>query len=135
MRLRLRTIRVSPIWLPVEPAPVPLAPMVKTPRDNPAEALFRDRGNTRAGVRLVKIKCASCNREAAVIEEHPAGTCFADYPGLYLLVRSSNITRRHLQSVYCERDGRLGVSWVEVLTKAQAAKHDGRVGFLRARTA
>jgi len=87
-----------------------------------------------AGARRVKLACASCGRVAAVVAEDPAGIRFRDHPGLRLVVRSRNITRRHLQSVRCPEHGRLKARWTAVLPAAAAAR-DGRVRRLRLRPA
>ena len=80
--------------------------------------------------RRVRLACRSCGRVAAVVDEDPAGTRFEGYPGLRLLVRSRNISRRNLQSVSCPEHGRLLASWTAVLPAAVAAR-DGRVRRLR----
>ncbi len=71
--------------------------------------------------------CGSCGAGVGVIHEDRGGARFSDYPGLRLTVHTGHRKHRHLQAVYCQQDGRLEVSWVKVLAKAQAAKRDGRV--------
>jgi hypothetical protein len=85
-----------------------------------------------APARRVRLACASCGRVAAVVDEDRAGARFRDYPGLRLVVRSRNITRRHLQSVRCPEHGRLKARWRAVLPAAAAAR-DGQVRRLRLR--
>jgi hypothetical protein len=80
--------------------------------------------------RRVRLACRSCGRIAAFVDEDPAGTRFERYPGLRLLVRSRNITRRNLHSVSCPEHGRLLASWTAALPAAVAAR-DGRVRRLR----
>ena len=80
--------------------------------------------------RRVRLACRSCGRVAAFVDEDPAGTRFERYPGLRLLVRSRNSTRRNLQSVWCPVHGRLLASWTAVLPATIAAR-DGRVRRLR----
>ena len=84
--------------------------------------------STRA--RRVRLACRSCGRLAAFVDEDPAGTRFERCPGLRLLVRSPDITRRNLQSVACPVHGRLLASWTAVLPAVVAAR-DGRVRRLR----
>jgi hypothetical protein len=80
--------------------------------------------------RRVMLACRSCGRIAAFVDEDPTGTRFERYPGLRLLVRSRNITRRNLHSVSCPEHGRLLASWTAALPAAVAAR-DGRVRRLR----
>jgi hypothetical protein len=80
--------------------------------------------------RRVRLACRSCGRVAAFVDEDPAGTRFERHPGLRLLVRSRNITRRNPQSVSCPEHGRLLASWTAVLPAAVAAR-DGAVYQLR----
>jgi hypothetical protein len=87
-----------------------------------------------ARARRVKLVCASCGRVAAHVDEDPAGRFFHDYPDLQLVVRSTNITRRHLRSVTCPEHGRLEATWKAVLPAAVAAR-DGRVRSQRLRPA
>lgn len=82
-----------------------------------------------ASARRVKVTCASCGRVAAYVDEDPAGLCFRG-PDLRLVVRSGNITRRHLQSLACSEHGRLKATWKAVLPAAVAAR-DGRVRKLQ----
>ena len=80
--------------------------------------------------RWVRLACRSCGRVAAFVDEDPAGARFEPYPGLRLLVRSPDITRRNLQSVWCPGHGRLLASWTAVLPAVVAAR-DGRVRRVR----
>jgi hypothetical protein len=82
--------------------------------------------------RRVKLTCASCGRVAAYVDEDPVGRSFRNYRDLRLVVRSRNITRRHLQSVTCPEHGRLKATWKTVLPAAVAAR-DGRVRSLQLR--
>jgi hypothetical protein len=83
-----------------------------------------------ARARRVKLACRACGRVVAFVDEDPAGTRFERYPGLRLLVRSPNITRRNLHSVSCPEHGRLLASWTAVLPAAVAAR-DGRLRRLK----
>lgn len=84
--------------------------------------------------RRVELTCALCGRVAAYIDEDPIGARFHDYPDLRLVarsvVRSRNITRRHIQSVACPEHGRLQAKWKDLLPAAAAAR-DGEVRSLR----
>ena len=85
-----------------------------------------------ARARRVELTCASCGRVAAHVDEDPVGRFFHDYPDLQLVVRSRNITRRHLRSVTCPEHGRLKATWQDVLPAAVAAR-DGQVRSQRLR--
>jgi hypothetical protein len=95
-----------------------------TPLARSLPSMLAARPSVRA--RRVKLACRSCGRVAAFVDEDPAGTRFEHHPGLRLLVRSTNVTRRHLHSVSCPEHGRLLASWAAVLPAVVAAR-DGRV--------
>jgi hypothetical protein len=122
--------RAVPRWAALADVAWRRAALADAARRGPTSMLARRDDSSRAGTRRVKLTCGSCGRVAAIIEEHPAGTSFADYPGLFVLVRSGHVTRRHLQQVTCPRHGLLRASWTRVLPAAEAAR-DGRVRTLR----
>ena len=111
---------------------------VRTGPVSVAASMMAAHPNTPAGTRRVKLACGSCGhgsrpRIVTMIDEHPSGTRFPDYPGLRLVARSGNVTRRHLQAVSCPEHGRLRAQWTDVLPAAAAAARDGRVRTLRLR--